>query len=302
MKNHQPSRRNPAPSTFRRQGVIWALCSATLVMFYGCADSAEVQAAGPMPATSKRKPREINSGKSPDRTPSYIEDGLFSMVEVPGRVGYQFGSEALGTTAVADVPTFLMATTETTQRQWREVMGKRHRSTGIGNDRPVETVSWNEAARFCNKLSDRRGLERCYTGSPLECRRTKNGYRLPSAAEWSLACFGEATTIYPWGSEWDEEYCASPELKGVDGFTESHSVQVEASKPNPLGLHDLSGNVSEWCDDSFDGQPHIRVYRGGNRSDWTKRSFQLHWSAGAPRTESLPNIGFRVVRNLNGGR
>lgn len=300
MKDRQAPGWKPKTSALLSLGATLVLCNGCSPTDHDYVDAAEVRTEGSKTEESNENPEKFISRKKSYR-PS-AGDSPLSMLKVPGRDGYQFGSEALGTIAVADIGTFLMASTETTQGQWREVTGRGHRSTGIGSNRPVETVSWDEAARFCNKLSDRRGLDRCYTGSPLECDRTKNGYRLPTSAEWSLACFGEATTIYPWGPEWNESYCASPEPKGADAFTESHSVRVGASRPNALGIHDMIGNVSEWCDDPVPGQPQFRVYRGGNRADWSKRSFQLQWSAVAPRTGSFPTIGFRVVRNLNGGR
>ncbi|MFC1614881.1 SUMF1/EgtB/PvdO family nonheme iron enzyme, partial [Gemmatimonadota bacterium] len=91
---------------------------------------------------------------------------------------------------------FQMAQTEITQAQYESVIGS-NPSYWTGDDaRPVEQVSWYDAVTFCNKLSEAAGLEPCYDLSTRECDYTKNGFRLPTEAEWEYACRAGTTTKY----------------------------------------------------------------------------------------------------------
>ena len=84
---------------------------------------------------------------------------------------------------------FEMSIYEVTQEQYRSFIGSNPSSFSHINDRPVEGVSWYDAAKFCNKLSVHMGYEKCYreTGD-WECDYSKNGFRLPTEAEWEDAC------------------------------------------------------------------------------------------------------------------
>ncbi len=181
---------------------------------------------------------------------------------------------------------FYIGVYEVTQEQYEKVMGA-NPSRNKGSRRPVDTVSWIDAHEFCRRLSE------------LENRP----YRLPTEAEWEYACRGGTTTEYYWGNELDDRYA------WTDDSSSYIAHDVGTSLPNAWGLHDMSGNVWEWCADgygfySLDGtaqsdpkgpsRPSRRVLRGGSCQSvpWYCRSaYRRH---GSPRSRNN-YFGFRVV-------
>jgi len=207
------------------------------------------------------------------------------------------GTFMMGQTDVVDpvhkvtVSSFWMDTTEVTQEMYKAVMDT-NPSIFTGNlMRPVEEVCWFDAVRFCNKRSLLEGKDTVYsyTGITLELSEknyvkvldsvsfdmTKNGYRLPTDAEWEYACRAGTTTYYYWGDSYDSATVSQYAWYNVNSGPMSHPVAQK--KPNAFGLYDMSGNVSEWCQDwsgpySADsvadptgaGYGAGRVLRGGN--------------------------------------
>ena len=169
-------------------------------------------------------------------------------------------------------------------------------------DLPVADVSWDKAIEYCNWLSDKAGLERCYSGSGKKTKMdlTKKGYRLPTEAEWEYACKAGGDEIYFWGSKCDDSYL----WYNMNSDNRPHPVGTK--NPNPWGLYDMSGNVWEWCwdfkEDYLPGpatnptgplKGYFRVKRGG--------SYKVGdiFGSCANRSCSSPNkgMGFRVVRS-----
>jgi formylglycine-generating enzyme required for sulfatase activity len=119
---------------------------------------------------------------------------------------------------------------------------KRKRSTGEATDPhnwgrgryPVINVSWNDARAYCDWLNERTGLPKEF------------GYRLPSEAEWEYACRAGTTTLRWWGDEWDPAYA-----NGIISYDGGKTNPVNHYKPNLWGLHDMIGNIWEWCADQF---------------------------------------------------
>jgi formylglycine-generating enzyme required for sulfatase activity len=157
---------------------------------------------------------------------------------------------------------FYMGRTEVTQGQWKKVMGtepwKGQDYVQEGDDYPAVYVSWDDAVAFCKKLSDMEGKT----------------YRLPTEAEWEYACRGGTNTAFSFG---DDEADLG-EYAWFGGNADAFNAHRVAQKlPNPFGLHDMHGNVWEWCSDWKGDYPStplrdprgpssgsFRVLRGGS--------------------------------------
>ncbi|WP_030607619.1 formylglycine-generating enzyme family protein [Streptomyces sclerotialus] len=191
---------------------------------------------------------------------------------------------------------YRLAAFPVTQALYAEVTGRRP-STAQGDRLPVEGVSWWDAVRFCNALSERDGLVPAYRlradvkGLHVEWRTSADGYRLPTEAEWEHAC--RAGTTGP-------RYGPLDEIAWYRGNSDERLHEVGGKRPNAWGLHDMLGNVWNWCWDVYDAEVYgaYRVLRGGG---W----FDEHWSCRASaRRRSHPDfrvddVGFRVARSLH---
>lgn len=216
---------------------------------------------------------------------------------------------------------FFLGKTKITQAQYKEVMGTnpsafsaagrfKERVKGKDTkDHPVESISWLDAVRFCNRLSERHELPPYYQidGDRVTVRGGA-GYRLPTEAEWEFAARAGSTTTWYFGENPAELAEHAWYLANSGDIT--HPVALK--KPNPHGLHDIYGNVPEWCWDRYDptyykrmplsdppgsGEGTTRVYRGGA------------WNVAAPQTRTssrdslgsaysvLTIVGMRVARN-----
>lgn len=195
---------------------------------------------------------------------------------------------------------FYMQTTETTQEQWRELMGNNPSFfKECGDDCPVEQVSWNEVQQFIKRLN--------------QAERT-NKYRLPTEAEWEYACRAGTKTPFSFGaclSTIQANYCGDYPFFGCEkGVYREKPVSVKSFPPNPWGLIGMHGNVWEWCQDRFGQYPSgnvtdplgpssgkVRVYRGGGWNSYAKACRSGNRS-GNEQTKRFANLGFRLVRDI----
>lgn len=180
-----------------------------------------------------------------------------------------------------------------TQALYAQITDQRP-STAHGDQLPVEGVSWWDAVRFCNVLSQRDGFAPAYRlhadGESIEWDVSADGYRLPTEAEWEHAC--RASTAGP-------HYGPLDEIAWYRGNSHERMHDVGGKRPNPWGLYDMIGNVWNWCWDIYDAEVYgaYRVLRGGG---W----FDEHWSCRASaRRRSHPSfqvddVGFRVARSI----
>ncbi|MCE9637193.1 MAG: formylglycine-generating enzyme family protein [Planctomycetes bacterium] len=175
---------------------------------------------------------------------SLVPGGTFLMGSPEGEAGRR---RVEGPQHSVTIPgALLLCRTETTQAAWERVMGTNPSTGTIGADYPVESVSWDDAQLFCGKT----------------------GLRLPSESEWEYACRAGTTTSW-WSGEVEAGLKRVAWFDGDAGAwarfvervlgwmgrtppsTENHPVAQKDA--NPFGLHDVHGNVAEWCQDAFDG-------------------------------------------------
>ena len=198
-----------------------------------------------------------------------------------------------------DLAPFRLGALPVTQEQYAQVTGERPstaRGSEGGSERlPVETVSWRDAVLFCNSLSQQEELTPFYgfdgQGEVVVAEPSADGYRLPTEAEREYAC--RAGTGGP-------RYGPLDDIAWYCGNSGERPHEPGGRLPNPWGLHDMLGNVWEWCWDLYDPEVYgtYRVLRGGG---W----FDEHWSCRASvRRRSHPtfrvdDVGFRVARSVS---
>lgn len=215
---------------------------------------------------------------------------------------------------------FWMDTTEVTQKDYEELMSATYAEFTLpdwgsprGDNYPAYWVSWFDAARYCNARTKARGsTDTVYTyylvppeeGGPrldnLEFDLTRSGYRLPIEAEWEYACRAGTRADFYWGQGAIDEYAWHV------GNSDTIIQPVACKLPNSFGLYDMSGNISEWCNESrceYSADPVTvpaelckgtswRVLRGG---DWFNEEPLLRSSARNEAPLIFPNGGIRVV-------
>jgi sulfatase modifying factor 1 len=197
---------------------------------------------------------------------------------------------------------FWLGQHEVTQSEWRRVMQTAPWSgedyVKEGDNYPATYVSWEDAMKFCQKLTDQ---ERIAGRLPVDWE-----YSLPTEAQWEYACRGGAKSRYSFGDDESDlgEYAWFD--KNALDIGEKYAHTVGQKKANAWGLYDMHGNVWEWCRDCYadklvggaDPQgpstDSDRVFRGGSWSDTSGDCRSASRGRSTPGDRSYDR-GFRVA-------
>jgi len=218
------------------------------------------------------------------------------------------------------ISSFYMCKYHVTQAEYQTIMGN-NPSVYEGPNLPVNNITWFEAIDYCNKLSKKDGLEPVYTVTGIgedrlvSWNRDANGYRLPTEAEWEFACRAGTKTPFSTGNNINTRQAnyngKYPYNNNAIGTYLDGMLSVGSFTANPWGLYDMHGNANEWCWDWYDVYPigaqtdpqgvsykteQGRVVRGGSFSNSGSELRSANRSSYKPN-ETIPQIGFRVVRN-----
>ncbi len=210
---------------------------------------------------------------------------------------------------------FYLARTEVTQSQYQAVVGLNTSSDQqCGGDCPIESVSWLDAVRYANRLSEIEGLEACYeiAGEQISWSRGLDcvGYRLPTETEWEYAARAGTSDRYA-GTDDPQDVCRYANVSTAFGCDDGHSrlAPVASFQPNVLELYDMTGNVWEWVwdwFDDYDGEAtdpvgpesgRIRVFRGGSFFV-NPRNARVAIRLSVVPSIRISYLGFRVARSL----
>ena len=258
----------------------------------------------PKPAQPK-KADPINSLAEPLR--SHLKKLMADMVLVEGGT-YMMGNpdRDRNDEYAKDVPhevtlsSFYICKYEVTEALWTAVMGSNPSRHKLGDNYPVEQVNWYDCQDFVEKLSALTGRH----------------FRLPTEAEWEYAARGGKRSR---GYRYSGSY-ALDEIGWHVGNAHYYKREVGTKKPNELGLYDMTGNVSEWCQDKLDIEyyhhsPSInpqgsdrstykdnRCFRGGSVCDddkYDRLKVYTRFSSGMPPEETSFYIGLRLAMSVN---
>lgn len=272
-----------------------------------------------------------------------VPDGSF-MMGATTNLGHEAGNGETPRHSV-QVDAYYIDQTETTKAKWDEVRtwAVAHSYSipaeggGKAVNHPVHSVSWYDAVKWCNARSEMDGFTPCYmVGSNVYrsgvsdvviCDLAANGYRLPTEAEWEKAARGGLPSQrFPWGDSQSIQharanyfantsysYDTSPTVglhPSYNSLPTPYTSPVGSFAPNAMGIHDMSGNVYEWCWDEWlriyttspvsnptgpSNGSTLRVIRGGaynSPAEYVRCAYRNADSASSTNEA----LGFRTVR------
>ena len=266
-----------------------------------------------------------------------LDSDALNMILVPGG-RFQMGNDNMADpererpVRAVTIDGFSIGKYQITRKLYRDITGKTPGDFTYMPNHPVQKVTWYDAVEFCNTLSELEGCVPFYeiTGIVRDSEEFESiqsaevtvpdwsgvGYRLPTEAEWEYAAKAKAELI-----EWENGpyfiYSGSDDVADVawysgnteDIYGNKRTYSVETLAPNYLGIHGMSGNVSEWCWDwsgDYSAETLVnpkgpesgssRILRGGSwndDADHVRSTYRLYMEPSAKE----PTIGFRIVRS-----
>lgn len=224
----------------------------------------------------------------------WIEPGIFAMGSPENEPGRWEGETQHSVTLKQG---YWLADSTVTQALWQAVMNENNPSNFKGENRPVDSVSWDDAQAFIDKMN---GMK------PELC------LCLPTEAQWEYACRAETETPFSFGPQIDSDLVnfdgTNPYNKGKHSQYRQEKVEVKSLSANAWGLHEMHGNVFEWCQDWYGDYSSqavtdpqgpesgdLRVLRGGSwfsGGRYCRSAYRRDYSPGFANL----NIGFRLAR------
>ncbi len=252
------------------------ICFAVVISFLAAAKSKtgepQIAATPAVDAMRGKEPGEVRDDNGLKMKLVWCPPGEFTMgssISVQGRSKDEEQADVTLTQG------YWLGKYEVTQSEWKQVMKtepwKEKAFNKVGADYPATFVSWNDAIDFCRKL----------TKQERQAGRLPNDweYTLPTEAQWERACRARTETRFSFGDDESKFGEYGWFLDNTWNADEKYAHPVGQKKANPWGIHDMHGNVWEWCRDVYSKQlpggrdPEVkpdektegskRVYRGG---------------------------------------
>ena len=228
----------------------------------------------------------------PESLPVVADKGGIEMLLLPAghfTMGSDQGDPDQAPAHEVGIDAFLIDRYEMTQAAYTKLVPV-NGSHFKGPQRPLEMISWADAALYCNLRSRAEGLQPCYDEETAQCDFEASGYRLPTEAEWEYACRAGSQTDYSFGN--DPGQLGRNAWHAANAGKTTH--RVGQKKPNAWGLFDMHGNVAEWCNDVYAADFYARGPADNPRGPTEGEKYVLRggaWNCAETACQSAARVG-----------